>query len=126
MKKVAKNDIREERLYNEIIVDAYNEEERVLGWYYYLEDKIVFPFEAKVIKNMKISPLQKSETVTAIGMVKVEECLNSMYVEIEWNRRKFGVPLEQLYPVNITEEFDEDTVEAIEDWHYWKERGYCF
>ena len=80
MKKVAKSDIREERLYNEIIVDAYSEEERVLGWYYYLEDKIVFPFEAKVIKNMKISPLQKNETVTAIGMVKVEECLNSMYV----------------------------------------------
>jgi hypothetical protein len=126
MEKIEKDEIREERLYMEIIVDAYGEEERAMGWYYYLDDKIVFPFKARVIKNMEISPLQKDEMVTALGMVNVENCYNSMYVKIEWNKRKFGVPLEQLYPVDTTGEFNEDTEEAIADWHYWTERGYCF
>ncbi len=31
------------------IVDAYGPEEQALGWYYYLENKIGFPFQAKCI-----------------------------------------------------------------------------
>jgi hypothetical protein len=126
MKKTEKDEIREERLYTEIIVDAYGEEEHAMGWYYYLKDKIIFPFKARVIKNMKISPLQKDEIVTAVGMVDVDECYNSMYVKIKWNEREFGVPLDQLYPINTTGKFNEDTLEAITDWHYWIEREYHF
>ena len=40
---------REDRIQNEVIVDAYGPEEQALGWYYYLEDKIRFPFQAKCI-----------------------------------------------------------------------------
>jgi len=38
--------MREERIEMEIIVDAYGTEEQAMGWYYYLEDNIEFPFTA--------------------------------------------------------------------------------
>ena len=81
---------------------------------------------AKVIRESKISPLKEGEEVTVLGMADQNECDDNMnmFVQIEWDGRKFGVPLEQVYPVNTTGEFDEDTLEAVEDWHYWVDRGY--
>jgi len=38
MSEVKEEKDREERIIMEIIVDAYDEEERAMGWYYYLED----------------------------------------------------------------------------------------
>ena len=31
----------------EAIVDAYGSEERSMGWYYYLDNKLKFPFKAR-------------------------------------------------------------------------------
>ena len=42
-----KDEAREERIYMEAVVDAHDYEERALGWYYYLDDKIMFPFIAE-------------------------------------------------------------------------------
>jgi hypothetical protein len=47
MTKQEKDPIREKRIDYEIVVDAYDAEERAIGWYYYLADKISFPFLAK-------------------------------------------------------------------------------
>ena len=41
------NPAREHRIEQDIVVDAYGEEERALSWYYYLEGKLQFPFRAK-------------------------------------------------------------------------------
>ena len=38
-------------------------EEQAMGWYYYLEDKICFPFKAKCISSKVTSPLRKGESV---------------------------------------------------------------
>jgi len=43
----AKSKAREDRIHMEIIVDAYGPEEQAMGWYYYLEDKLDFPFRAR-------------------------------------------------------------------------------
>jgi hypothetical protein len=43
MRKLKKDPIREDRIHNEIVVDAYGPEERALGWYYYLENQMRFP-----------------------------------------------------------------------------------
>ncbi len=32
----------------EIVVDAYNEEERAMAWCYYLTEQLTFPFEALI------------------------------------------------------------------------------
>ena len=48
MAKARRNPDRENRIHEEIIVDAYGPEEQAMGWYYYLEDKLQFPFHAAV------------------------------------------------------------------------------
>ena len=45
MKKSRKDPVREDRIHNEAIVDA-SPDEQALSWYYYLENKIRFPFQA--------------------------------------------------------------------------------
>jgi hypothetical protein len=107
-------------------VDAYGEEEQAMGWYYYLDGKITFPFKARVIKELKISPLKKGEVITVLEMADEDDCLKTMFVMVELFERKFGVPLEQLHPVKMKSEFFEDTAGAIADWHYWIDRGYQF
>jgi Calcium binding len=43
---VKENKTRERRIEMEVVVDAYNESERAIGWYYYLEERLKFPFKA--------------------------------------------------------------------------------
>jgi hypothetical protein len=37
MKKSRKDPVREHRIHEEAVVDAYGPEERAMSWYYYLE-----------------------------------------------------------------------------------------
>ena len=120
MPRIERDEERENRISMEAIVDAYGSEEQAMGWYYYLDDKILFPFEAQCIRERKTSPLRVGENVQVVGMVLENDCLNEMFVEIEWSSRTFGVPLSQLKGIEV----DENTEEAISDWHYWVERGY--
>ncbi len=122
MAKAKRDPEREERITMEIIVDAYDESERAMGWYYYLQDKLQFPFTAKCIAKRVISPLRVKDEVEVIDMVPEEECEHEMFVIIRWEREGLGVPLSQLKPVAA----DEETVQAIEDWHYWVKQGYQF
>ena len=59
-KKPKRDETREERISMEIVVDAYNEEERAMGWYCYLEDKLTFPFLTRCISERAISPLREA------------------------------------------------------------------
>ncbi len=120
MSSIEKDEEREYRISMEAIVDAYGPEEQALGWYYYLEDKILFPFAAKCIAEKNISPLHIDEKVKVLGMADEDDCWVEMYVLIEWAGRSLGVPLAQLIGTNV----DRLTEEAIADWHYWVGRGY--
>jgi len=123
MSKEIKDSVREERIYNEIIVDAYDSEERANGWYYYLEDVMTFPFKAECITADKRSLLKVGEQVEALTILPIDDnSIMEMYVEISWNDRQFGVPLKQLKPIDV----DEETKEAIADWQYWKKCGFEF
>jgi len=113
---------REERIHMEAIVDAYSPEEQAIGWYYYLNDKIKFPFTAECVAVNKRSPLKLGARIKVAHMAGEENCEHDMLVEISWRDKKLVVPLSQIKPLNA----DEDTVEAIGDWHYWKDRGYTF
>ncbi|MEW6206703.1 MAG: calcium-binding protein [Pseudomonadota bacterium] len=122
MREVEKDETREHRIMMEAIVDAYGGEEQALGWYYYLDDKMQFPFQAKCIQERRISPLKVGEIVEVTHMSSEDECMREMFVEIEWHDRTFSVPLAQLQAIHV----DAETQEAIEDWHYWVARGYEF
>ena len=58
MKKSRKDAVREDRIRNEAIVDA-GEEEQALSWYYYLDNKIRFPFQAKCLAVKVVSLLKR-------------------------------------------------------------------
>jgi hypothetical protein len=47
MSKPRKDRIPEERIRNEAVVDAYEPDEQVMGWYDYLETKLRFPFRPR-------------------------------------------------------------------------------
>jgi hypothetical protein len=120
--KPKRNRLREERIHNEVIVDAYGPEEQALGWYYYLENKISFPLSARCIAAKMVSPLRKGETVEVLRLAPEDACADDMLVLIRWHGRSVAVPLSQLVAIDA----DESTIEAIGDWHYWLAQGYCF
>ena len=120
MARVERDEEREYRIHMEAIVDAYGPEEQAMGWYYYLEDRIAFPFRATCIAERRMSPLQIGETVQVTSIAPEEECQHEMFVEIHWQKRPLAVPLMQLEAIDT----DDETDEAIGDWHYWTSRGY--
>lgn len=120
MKRVEEDEEREHRITMEAIVDCYGPEEQAMGWYYYLQDRLNFPFKARCLKARTISPLREGETVEVVSMADEEDCESEMFVVIDWMGRNLGVPLVQLVGLDV----DEDTEEAIGDWHYWMGRGY--
>lgn len=122
MAKPKRDPVREDRIQNEVTVDAYGPEEQAMGWYYYLEDKIRFPFQAKCIVAKAVSPLLKGETAEVQGMAPEEACSSDMRVLIKWQGRTMAVPLSQLLAIKGNKATDE----AIADWHYWVAQGYCF
>lgn len=117
-----RDEAREERITMEAIVDCYGPEEQAMGWYYYLEGKLQFPFTATCITQRRVSPLKAGKTVKVVGMAPEEECEHEMYVEIEWDGDILAIPLIQIE----SSKADEETQEAIADWHYWVNQGYEF
>jgi hypothetical protein len=122
MKKAAKDPIREDRIHNEAIVDAYGPEEQAMSWYYYLEGKLTFPFQARCVASRVTSPLKTGEIVQVRRMAPEDACASDMLVRIQWQGRNLAVPLSQLTAIDP----DEETAEAIGDWHYWVAQGYLF
>ncbi len=120
MTEIDKDDIRETRIEEEIIVDAEDVEGRALGWHRYLEEKINFPFQARCIIKRFISPLEPGEEILIEGMGPEEECMHDMFVIGRWMNRVIAVPIYQLEALNG----DVDTHQALTDWLYWIARGY--
>ncbi len=122
MEKVERDEKREQRLHNDVVVDAYGKEETAMGWYYYLDDRCSFPFTAVCRRERAISPLLLKDEVEVLGLAPENECEHEMFLEILWKPRPLAVPLMQLRPLTASEE----TLEAVGDWHYWVARGYEF
>lgn len=122
MKRVRKDPIREERIENEVIVDAYKPQEQAMGWYYYLENNMHFPFQAKCIVPKVVSPLRTGEIVEVRKLAPENACTGDMLVLIRWQGRNLAVPLSHLTPLAP----GDSTEQAIADWHYWISQGYWF
>jgi Calcium binding len=122
MAKSKKDPARENRISDEVIVDAYGPEEQAMGWYYYLDNKIRFPFSANCVTSRSVSPLRKGETVEVRRMASEDACAIDMLVIVRWQSRSLAVPLSQLIAIDP----DDPTAEALADWHYWVAQGYSF
>lgn len=122
MDEIEKNEKREYRIDMEVVVDAYDSEERAMGWYYYVSDDCSFPFKAKCVTEKRKASLNINDEVEVLGTSPAEECEREIFVDIKWNDRKLAVPLSQLEGIDTNEQ----TKQVIEDWRYWVKRGYEF
>src|SRR5215470_11027830 len=102
---------REQRLHNEIVVDANGPEEQAMAWYAYLENALEFPFMTRCVAERAISPLRVDDEVEVIGMGPEDECAHEMFVLTPWERGTLAVPLMQLEVVHG----EDVTREAVED-----------
>ena len=82
-----------------------------MGWYYYLDDKVSFPFSAECVTADKRSPLELSERVSAIKMSGEDICSNEMYIDVTWSGKVLAISLAKINPLDA----DDDTVEAVGD-----------
>lgn len=124
MPQQPRDETRETRIEQEIIVDCYGPEEQASGWYSYLEDTLAFPFLARCVRERSISPLQVGDDVELVGMAPQEECEHEMFVLTPWDHdRTLAIPLAQLEVYAST---DAATREAVADWCYWVASGYAF
>jgi hypothetical protein len=96
-------------------VDAYGPEERAMGRYYYLENKL--SFHSRLDAQLRTSPRhsKRGEDVEVLRMAPEKVCATDMLVLVRWQGRKLAVPLAQL----AASPPDESTAEAIGDWLYW-------
>jgi len=62
-----KDEIREQRIAMEAVVDAYGSGERAMGWYYYLDRKMMAPFKARCRFVRPISVLKVKDEVEVLG-----------------------------------------------------------
>ena len=95
-----RDELREYRITMEAIVDAYNSDERAMGWYYYLHDKMKVPFKARCRFVRPISVLKVKEEVEVLGMAPEEECESEMFVWVRQTDARIAVPLGQLQPLS--------------------------
>lgn len=91
-----------------------------MSWYYYLEDKLTFPFYAKTINERNTSSLKLGEIVQVSDMAPAEDCEHDMFVMVSWQAMLLAVPLSQLKPLNC----DDDTQQGISDWQRWIQSGH--
>lgn len=122
MSKPRLNRTREQYFVEEVVIDAYTSDERAMSWYYYLEEKLAFPFKARCTAERSVSPLKKGEQVEVLTMAKEDDCMREMFVLIRFAGRKLGVPLSQLEVLAAKGE----TSDAVDDWRYWVAMGYEF
>ena len=121
-KQVPKEPEREHRILYEAVVDCYDEVERAMGWYYYLERTLAFPFQARCQDVRKTSPLAAGEIVRVVSLADEDNCMNDVMVDVEYDRGTISVPLAQLTCTTQRKA----TLQGIGDWHYWVARGYRY
>jgi len=97
------------------------------------EGKTFVVFIACVIRSYLLNKLRQYLTDNSTSMKKVFSQFSNIAVisghngyhftvEISLRSKVLAIPLSQIKPSDI----DDDTVEAICDWHYWKKQGYTF
>ncbi len=109
-----------ERLHNEILVDCRDEYEQNMSWFYYAEEHIQFPFSADI-------RLKKSDGKEEIKRIQVEKLTTDdsdfehnfdLKIAVDVGGYLIEIPLSKLENI----EAEEETIEIIDTWKYWRKR----
>ena len=112
----SKDEEREHRILYEVIVDAYDDEEQAMGWYYYMAENLAFPIKAKVEMPMRGGKLE----VKDINIVEIDpkseegRAIRLGIVEGKSERVQYLSP-EHIVSLKTSDE----NLEIINDWLYW-------
>ena len=72
-----------------------------MSWYYYLGDKLQFPFHAQCIASVPTSPQHKGDIIEIRKMAPQDSCASDMHVMTRWTDRNIAVPLSQLKSIDV-------------------------
>ena len=112
----------DQRLSFEIIPDAHDAEEQALDWFSYLEEHLQFPFQAEcVLPNARPLHSVLVSEVNVVGLPSEDVCKARDVCQ----HQVAGTDRWLCRLLNLTGvEVDEETEQAIQDWHTWVDRGY--
>ncbi len=111
-----KDEEREDRIYSDIVVDAYDDEEVGMSWFYYLDETMTFPFKA-TMEQKKRDGSKTNVTIEILSVqVKNSNSWDLRLEVVEQGESKIQrIEMSDLQNV----EADEKTLECIEDWRYY-------
>lgn len=120
----AKDAEREERIRDEITVDAHGDSEVATSWYYYLEEKLDFPFEAMVYTHKKRNPpnsiSHSASKIRVLGLAPLQRCsVQQIWAMAILLTGGWETPIHILLTDLNSVEADETREEALSDWMYW-------
>jgi hypothetical protein len=100
----------------EIIVDCYDEYEVSMGWYYYMEESLKFPFTATAEQKMADGKIKLTE-IKVTGLASDEEGFMGKDFAFEMLKGEHfsNIWYSKLSQING----DDETLEALAVWDYW-------
>ncbi len=113
-----KDEERDDRIHDEIIVDAYDEYEQAMSWYIHLNDNLVFPIKAKVKLRLRGGKTEEKAVQIVEVDPKSEDSLTLRLgiTEGKSDRIQYISPKE-IVSINTSDE----NLEILNDWLYWHE-----
>ena len=111
----------QERIDNEVIVDCYNDIEIRLGWFTHMENWLQFPFSAFTEIKKRDGSFERKK-VDVLRMASDENFGQDIMLEAAYTEYIFLVPMLKLIDIQA----EEETMEAIEDWQYWRKKNQYF
>lgn len=107
---------RHNRIRDEVIVDCQDEDEELMGWYYYMADNLEFPIAATVrfaLRGGK-SEVKPAQIVDVDPKAERGSAIRVGITEMGSERVQY-ISLEDIASIDTTPE----NAEIINDWLYW-------
>lgn len=111
------NEERQHRIDYEIIVDAYDDGEIYIGWYYYFAENLEFPIRA-VAHLKKRNGRKENIAIEIVEVASNEEEALKLGIVVPPLDFVFSIDVEDLFSVEASEE----DLEILNDWLYWRKK----
>lgn len=110
------DEVRENRIIYDVIVDCYDEDEQLMGWYYYMAEGLIFPIQAVANLALRGGKTEQKEVQIVSVDPKSEEgnAVRLGITEGDSERVQYISP-ERFVSIQT----NEANLDIINDWLYW-------
>ena len=107
---------REDRIRDEAIPDAHGEIEEAMSWYYYIEENLAFPMQAKVKLRLRGGKTEeKAVKIVEVDSKSEESLILRLGITEGRSDRVQYISPEDIVRINTSDE----NLEILNDWLYW-------